>query len=566
MVAVFAGAERSSARRVRRRERSFTALGRERTAGPDTNDLAPGVFICKLVDISPARHALMRLGTVVALLALARLAVAQATDTTGRAAGVVVSGTVRDSIARTPLAGAIVQLVARDGRSLDARTTVSDARGEFAFDRVSPGRYAIGFFHPMLDSLGLESAARELTVDGRRVVRADLAIPPPARLRAAICGPKPSSASDALVLGFVHDARDGTPVAGATVTGEWLEIAIARGKLGSRVPRLVATTSDRGWFALCDVPSPGTILLTARRGADSTDVLELSVPANGLLRRELYVGSARMVTGVDTAMNATHPVRAGDGHLSGVVLATVDGRPVAGAVVAMAEGPETRTNELGEWTLTDAPAGSRMLEVRALGYYPERRAVDVLDGAAPVRVSLSTMRAVLDTVKVKATRLSDRQQAEFDQRRRSGFGRYLTAEEIAQRRPAYTSELFRALPGVRFDRTNVNGELGTPSITMRAGVGGYCQPAIYVDGHYLFELTADELDAFVQPSEIVGIEVYSGATAPPQFQAGLNGCGSIVIWTNIDSADRPKMTKARAITAVVAVTLGLLATALLFRH
>lgn len=509
----------------------------------------------------------MRLGSVIALILLARLGVAQATDTAARQRSprVVVSGTVYDSVGRTILAEAIVQLVARDSLTSEARTTTSDARGVFEFDSVAPGRYALGFFHPMLDSLGLESSVREIKVDGRRPVRADLAIPSPARIREVICGPRVSSPADAVVVGFVRDARDGSPAANAKVTGEWLEISIKRGSVGTRVPHLVALTSDRGWFAMCNVPSPSTILITASRGPDTTDVLELIVPPGGLLRRELYLGASRMVVEVDSVTSVTRRLRAGDGHLSGVVTAS-DGQPVVGAMVGIPDGPQTRTNENGEWTLSDAPAGSRMLDVRALGYYPDRRPVDVLEGAPPVRIALSTMRAVLDTVKVNARRLADRQKAEFEQRRHSGFGRYLTAEEIAQRRPAYTSDLFRAMPGIRFDRTNVNGELGTPPIMMRAAVGGLCQPAIYIDGHYLFEMNADELDAFVQPSEIIGIEVYSGATAPPQYQTSLNGCGSIVIWTNIDSADRPKMTKARVITAAVVASIGILISALFFHH
>ena len=132
------------------------------------------------------------------------------------------------------------------------------------------------------------------------------------------------------------DASDAAPSAGATVTGEWLEISIARGAIASRVPRLVATTTDRGWFALCNVPGPGTILLTASRGADSTDVIELNVPSNGLLRRELYLGPARTITGVDTITNETIRLHAGDGQLSGVVLGAADSIPLAGALVSMA--------------------------------------------------------------------------------------------------------------------------------------------------------------------------------------------------------------------------------------
>ena len=79
-------------------------------------------------------------------------------------------------------------------------------------------------------------------------------------------------------------------------------------------------------------------------------------------------------------------VRAGIGRVSGIVRAIAGGRPLAGAQVSFVDGPSTRANARGEWTLSDAPSGTRTLEVRALGYYPERRVVDVVDGAPSVAV------------------------------------------------------------------------------------------------------------------------------------------------------------------------------------
>ena len=45
----------------------------------------------------------------------------------------------------------------------------------------------------------------------------------------------------------------------------------------------------------------------------------------------------------------------GDGRLSGTVLVANGTRPLAGAQVRIADGMVTRTNERGEWTITDAP-------------------------------------------------------------------------------------------------------------------------------------------------------------------------------------------------------------------
>ncbi|MEO7522323.1 MAG: carboxypeptidase-like regulatory domain-containing protein, partial [Gemmatimonas sp.] len=172
-----------------------------------------------------------------------------------------ISGIVFDSIARAPLAGATVQLVAASDDGF-GKSATSDAAGAFIFTGVPDGRYTIGFFHPMLDSLGLEPLLRTVAVEGGvRGLRVDLAIPSPARLRATICASASavtsSSTPPSVVMGFVRNASDLAPVAGASVTGEWSEFSIGRGGIARTNPRRVAKTGDNGWFAICGVPSPG---------------------------------------------------------------------------------------------------------------------------------------------------------------------------------------------------------------------------------------------------------------------------------------------------------------------
>jgi len=465
---------------------------------------------------------------------LARLAAAQAP-------GATVSGVVRDSIARAPLAGAVVQLVAADSQARFGRTVVSDSLGRFMLADVPAGRYMIGFFHAMLDSLGVEPPLREVRVDGRRPVRADLAIPSPAGLRAAICGQQSAPESGAVVIGIVRDARNGGATAGVTVTGEWLEFSFAPEQRGWRTQRLTATTAENGWFALCNVPGAGTIALRASRGTDSTDLIEMQVPAERFLRRELYLGSSLGLV-------------SGDGRLSGTVVTAAEGRPLAGAVVSIADGHETRANERGEWTLVDAPVGTRMLEVRAVGYYAERSAVDVVAGAPPIRTALSTIKAMLDTVRITASRLNEQMKG-FEQRRHGGMGRYLTPEDIARRGPIVTSDLFRMVPGFRVDRSG----LGETRISMRGPFAGRCSPAVYLDGNYVGVLSADDIDQWVNPGEIAGIEIYTGPGVPPQFTTGMATCGSIVIWTKPSAASSYRTSwKAR-----IAKVIGLVALALL---
>ena len=125
--------------------------------------------------------------------ALADIAGAQVADSTARRplAGTV-TGVVRDSVAHMPLPGATVQLVAANDPAGFVRTAVSDVYGEFVFPRIPTGKYKVGFFHPLLDSLGVDLPLREVVVTDDKGVDTELGTPSPGRLsprhRGIACG------------------------------------------------------------------------------------------------------------------------------------------------------------------------------------------------------------------------------------------------------------------------------------------------------------------------------------------------------------------------------------------
>jgi len=481
----------------------------------------------------------LRLAPLVILLVVpASVASAQAAGE--RTPGVRVSGTVHDSVAHAPLAGAWVQLASADSaaQARGARTAISDSLGRFAFDDVPEGRFRLGFFHAVLDSLGVELPLRDLTVRRGRPARADLAVPSGGTLRALICGvrsPRDSGVvvSGGAVIGVVRDARSGAPVESVTVSGEWLEISFRTQGIDRRRPRVVVTTGANGWFALCNAPASGNVFLTASRGADSTDLIEAAVPIEGFLRRDLYLGAARTVVVRDTTPRpdslALPPriVRSGEGRLSGRVMSADSRRPLAGAIVHLSDGPTTRADERGAFTLANAPLGTRVLEVRSVGYYPDRRAVHVVGGMPPVQVALSTFKSVLDTVKIIATVAADRHTSGFEDRKRSGLGKMLTSEDLARRGAIFTSDAFKNLAGVRLERT----QTGERVILVRSAFTEWCVPSVHIDGLYMWTLSADDIDGMVSLRYVKGIEVYTQETTPVEFQRAMTGCGTILIWT-----------------------------------
>jgi hypothetical protein len=418
-----------------------------------------------------------------------------------------VRGAVFDSVATRPLSGALVQLVSADNQSDFSATMLSDSAGEYAFERVPDGRYTLGFFHAMLDSLGLEPIAREVRVTGQAAPYTELAIPSPATLRRAICEARGAQSGSALVTGVVRDARSGNPLGGAKVAGEWVELSFAKGGLSRRTVRREATSSENGWYALCGVPAPGSMLLFAKRERDSTAYVEVEVPDTGFLRQELSVG-------------------AGSGPLRGTAVSAATGQPLPGAQVTIERGPTARADAKGAFAIADAPLGTRTLEVRAVGYYPERRTVNVAEGTAPVRVAMQTYQSVIDTLKVIANYDRFSRIEEFKARSRSGLGQFLTAEDIARRRALYTSELFPVVPGLFLE-----GYGSEQTLTMRGLTEERCVPFVYLNGSLMQGLRPADIDLLVRPEQIIGIEVYRESQAPAPFVPPLGGCGSIVFWT-----------------------------------
>ncbi|MBC7843805.1 MAG: TonB-dependent receptor plug domain-containing protein [Gemmatimonadaceae bacterium] len=448
-----------------------------------------------------------------------------------RPAGVSVSGIVMDSLASAPLRSATVQLVNADSLSGIAPTVDTDSLGHFFFADVRPGRYIVGFLHPILDSLGIEPTPREVIVDGRSAVWIDLALPSTMTLRRTLCGAEAVADSDAVIMGFARNADDRTAVDSAVVSVQWVEILLERGSMNRSIARRAVATQQTGWYAVCGAPSGGSILLSAAHGTDSTETLELDVPTNGYIRRDLYFGTSR-VAGADSSAPVDSlgegPARSGDGRLSGTVIAAKGGRALAGARVGILNGPQTRADERGAWTLTGLPTGTRTLQVRAVAHYPVSMPVDVVDGAAPVRVSMVTLESVLDTVRVTARRNGSSRALDFmDRKRRAGTGRFITSDDVAARNPVYTTDLFRSILGVSVVRTS-NGD---EALVMRGnGLRAQCRASVFLNGMSLNDVSASDINGFVRPNDIIGIEVYSATGAPPQYSRQ-NGCGSVLIWS-----------------------------------
>lgn len=248
-----------------------------------------------------------------------------------------VVGVVYDSISRATLSGALVQLVALNGTLRLAVT--SDSTGRFAFPPVERGRFLLGFFHPKLDSLGVESPLSRVEVQDESVHAIDLAVPSVTTVLRQACGSGATRDSSGAVVGFVRSASTTGAEPEATVRARWSEIMIGKRGAEVRVREVTAHAGEDGWFSLCQVPAGGLVLVNAAAGRDSGATLEVSVPNDGLLVRDLFVAT-----------------REGHRTVRGTVR-TPYGAALAGARVRLyGETREVRSNDRGEFTLAGVPA------------------------------------------------------------------------------------------------------------------------------------------------------------------------------------------------------------------
>ena len=450
-----------------------------------------------------------------------------------------VSGRVYDSVAKAPLAGATVQLLPSIPGSAKPVETISDSVGRYTLTDVSPGKYVLGFYHAVLDSIGIEPPFVRIDVQSARgaTLRTDLAVPGPAQIIAAVCGAPSSKDSAGVVIGHLYDASTRTGIEGGSVVAEWRNFGVVSNKLRMSNPQVIATTARGGGFAICGVPRSDDVVLEAARGSDTTGAVTVHVPVHGLARRELFVDKNEIVAvpirdslgAVDTTRGTLRVIR-GHSGLAGIVVDGNTKQPIAGAQVAISGAAlVATTNDRGAFVISGAPGGTLTVLVRAVRYAPEQRTVDLL-GETPVSIDvrMTSLKKVLDTIRVTASRVYSAGTG-FEQRRKSGFGNYIDAKDVERIRPFEVTRLLRSLNGV-----DVVGSGFNQRILMR-GVMYPCEPSIVIDGVRLPDLSGADLNMMVPPEDVAGIEVYTSAgTVPAQFRALSTEsmrCGAVVVWT-----------------------------------
>jgi hypothetical protein len=228
--------------------------------------------------------------------------------------------------------------------------------------------------------------------------------------------------------------------------------------------------------------------------------------------------------------------------------------PISGATVAFESlGLTAITDADGHFRLTGIRPGNQVLTIKKIGFIALKSMMAFRsDDSVDTDLMLVRTQAAqsLAAVKVEERPMREWKLQEFEDRRKMGFGQFITRELIDKNQGRLLTDLLAMISGPKI----LNGDSGhawaftgsgatsfrnngpvldTLDRLLRAS-NGLCYTAVYVDGvvwysgacrERLFDLNT------VRPDELVGVEYYRSGMEPIQYAAMRNACGELLLWT-----------------------------------
>lgn len=265
------------------------------------------------------------------------------------------------------------------------------------------------------------------------------------------------------------------------------------------------------------------------------------IPLPRLLRRTTGLALAAAASSVAAGELAAQP--AGDATVRGTAELAESGRPVTALEVQLervgtAATDTATTDSAGAFAFRDRSAGEYRLWTVHLGERRRAGTVDVGPGEV-AEVRLTVRRPVYEVetleVTVRAPRWKRRLEG-FERRRRRGHGYFLGPAEIRRLRARQSTDVLRAVPGLRI------GADGGAQVSVRTGrTAGECRPTIWINGQPLMGYDVNNIPI----DELLAVEVFRGRSEIPArfLLPGDEQCAAIVAWTRTGpgpSADRPE--------------------------
>lgn len=462
----------------------------------------------------------------VVAIAAPRLSSAQAPGFAG------IAGSVIDSVhGVVPLPGATVKIGETN------RQAVTDANGRFTIDSIPAGSHSLTVTHPLLDTLNVAISTRPVAFVAGQTLAVEMAVPSATTVIAIHCPAAWRARGPSALVGRVLDADNDTPLVGAKVSLVWQQLSLTTLKK-EPVVRSGVVSAD-GTYKICGLPSGIDGSVQAEfQGKKTAEVRVMIEETTPLGFQSLRIGTAVVAESpVDTTPRAPGaPARAdtapprlrGPARLTGRVI-NAAGAPVANARVDIqGTGAIALSREDGSFGFSDLPSGTQALVVRQLGFEPVEMAVE-LSGRTPrqVTVTMAKPARVLEPVAIRAeASKAGLDQVGFNRRQKSGFGYFMSTEDIENRQATRMTDLFRSVPSLRVVPSGMDY-----TVESARDVQGGCVRYV-VDGAPYQSMFAGDIDRLMPPHDVAAIEVYTGSSTPAEFQAaGQSSCTTVVMWS-----------------------------------
>ncbi len=225
--------------------------------------------------------------------------------------------------------------------------------------------------------------------------------------------------------------------------------------------------------------------------------------------------------------------------LLGTVLEDSTERPIVNAEIAIpALQRLVRSDSVGNFSLSSIPPGVYRVTVRAVGRAPLQETI-AFGTAGRIERDYLLARATTTLAPVDVTAdasVDDVRFADFHARRRLGTGRFLTQDLLAQADGRKMADVLASrIPGLR--SVSLGGTQGVMVSTR--GVISFrnqrCYVKVMVDRMLRYNGSPDPLFDIntLDPATIAGVEYYTTAQVPAEFNGTGTPCGTLVIWTRL---------------------------------
>lgn len=204
------------------------------------------------------------------------------------------------------------------------------------------------------------------------------------------------------------------------------------------------------------------------------------------------------------------------------------GAAIEGAKVTdFSTGSYVMTSRTGTASLAFLPEGGGYVTVTKIGYEAWMQFVKVTPSdTSPITIVLKPTTTVLPEVVTRdtATKYASAGMREFQSRIKTGLGHYIVDSVLRKDDNREMGDVLRRIPGVKITcTTRTPRRCYASSVIPCSGRG----MLIYRDG---IRMTDTDLMQ-IPVNEISGVEVYSAATLPAQYNMTGGACGAILFWS-----------------------------------